>query len=70
MPFIQQNTSSNPNCFSHILFALNLQQVIFESVRPNQLNKFESIEHTSQSSITCSKLTMQTLEQGVKYVQS
>ena len=27
-------------------------------------------ELTTQSAITCSKLTLETLEQGVKYVQS
>ena len=32
--------------------------------------QFNSFHATTQPEITCSKLTMETLEQGVKYVQS
>ena len=36
----------------------------YSRVRPNRE------EDTTQSAFTCSKLTIETLEQGVKYVQS
>ena len=36
---------------------------------PNSSN-IEEEEEFSQSAITCSKLTIETLEQGLKYVQS
>ena len=32
------------------------------------LHYFDEFLHESQSAITCSKLTIETLEQGVKYV--
>ena len=31
---------------------------------------FNCFQHSTQPAITCSKLTTETLEQGVKYVQS
>ena len=35
------------------------------------LSRFStSLDELTQSAITCSKLTIETLEQGVKYVQS
>ena len=33
-------------------------------------NKFLKIQPTTQSAFTCSKLTLETLKQGMKYVQS
>ena len=41
----------------------------------NKVNKIENLRLqecflTTQPAITCSKLTIETLEQGVKYVQS
>ena len=32
--------------------------------------KYDHVLYYSQPAITCSKLTIETLEQGVKYVQS
>ena len=31
---------------------------------------YEKLMNTTQTAITCSKLTIETLEQGVKYIQS
>ena len=39
-------------------------------INTNILNKGLLIWTATQSVITCSKLTIETLEQGVKYVQS
>ena len=36
----------------------------------NRIRKWKPESCPSQSAITCSKLTIETLEQGVKYVQS
>ena len=46
-------------------------QIKFSEVTIKQQTKLSSIQHSlSQPTFTCSKLTLETLEQGVKYVQS
>ena len=43
-----------------------------KTTHSNLFYKVKILEHngTTQSAFTCSKLTIETLEQGVKYVQS
>ena len=44
-----------------------IEQIPFKCV---QGSTFKVNEHATQPAFTCSKLTMETLEQGVKYIQS
>ena len=48
---------------------LNFEIFLSENIRKGALNNKPKVV-LSQPAITCSKLTMETLEQGVKYVQS
>ena len=54
------SANNGPLLFPYIYFNTNIFNIIAGSY----------FEELSQSAITCSKLTIDTLEQGVKYVQS
>ena len=47
--------------------AMNSEKLIIDKESQNKTNSREGL---SQPAFTCSKLTIETLEQGVKYVQS
>ena len=57
-----------------VLLYINTDYLLYKI--ENQICKIENqiyilkIKYISQSAITCSKLTIETLEQGVKYAQS
>ena len=58
-------------CFTRSNFGfIGLYVINFLSKTTISLNDCNSTKVHTQSAITCSKLTIETLEQGVKYVQS
>ena len=54
----------------HPFLVFNPSKCYFLVINTNILNKGLLIWTATQSVITCSKVTIETLEQGVKYVQS
>ena len=44
--------------------------VVYYSFLSSTFLYFETFSYNTQPAITCSKLTIETLEQGVKYAQS
>ena len=58
-------------CFTRSNFGfMGLYVINFLSKTTISLNDCNSTKVHTQPAITCSKLTIETLEQGVKYVQS
>ena len=58
-------------CFTRSNFGfIGLYVINFLSKTTISLNDCNSTKVHTQQAITCSKLTIETLEQGVKYVQS
>ena len=58
-------------CFTRSNFGfIGLYVINFLSKTTISLNDCNSTKVHTQPTITCSKLTIETLEQGVKYVQS
>ena len=58
-------------CFTRSNFGfIGLYVIYFLSKTTISLNDCNSTKVHTQPAITCSKLTIETLEQGVKYVQS
>ena len=58
-------------CFTRSNFGfIGLYVINFLSKTTISLNDCNSTKVHTQPAITCSKLTIETLEQGVKYVQS
>ena len=53
-----------------LLIRMKMCQYLRASHRPKTLSQASVAMETSQSAFTCSKLTIETLEQGVNYVQS
>ena len=51
-------------------FALRIQIGGAKIVLKPNWNMFNKVQTDTQPAFTCSKLTIETLEQGVKYVQS
>ena len=52
-----------------VLFLVEDKQNALEALTSRQNTKKNS-QKTTQPAFTCSKLTIETLEQGVKYIQS
>ena len=73
---VSQTVNSNPDMSlsyrnqSTDLRGKSIDWFLYEMDIGCQRVKILVIKHTSQPAITCSKLTTETLEQGVKYVQS
>ena len=64
LKFNNKDTRTTPPCSS-------VSIVSFEQVNASwELRENGGCSESTQSTITCSKLTIKTLEQGVKYVQS
>ena len=61
---------SNENRYQNVYIFFNLDKIQLKSV--NFRHKFSSPDNqsTTQLTFTCSKLPLETLEKGVKYVQS
>ena len=55
---------------SRLIFHKWLALLLFHDYHLFLLNKISMIQNISQPAIRCSKLTTETLEQGVKYFQS
>ena len=67
MPLCDENNY----CFTRSNFGfIGLYVINFLSKTTIALNDCNSTKVHTQPAITCSKLTIETLEQGVKYVQS
>ena len=58
----------SPNIFKYHEISLNSNTKLFENYR--QKSSGFTVNTITQPVITCSKLTIETLKQGVKYVQS
>ena len=58
-----------PAGISYTFFG-NKRLLRLETLEKLDARKFIYSEYPSQPAITCSRLTIETLEQGVKYVQS
>ena len=62
------------NCYIILSFVLYQKQKIILTYAKStvclSLYRLKTCERTSQPAFTCSKLTFETLEQGVKYAQS
>ena len=58
------------NRFLLFCYPLFLNKYLNTQVSINKMANGKNIKTSSQPTFTCAKLTMETLEQGVKYVQS
>ena len=68
---LKKISETSPNKDSHYLVVQNKDFNSFATkLRKKSAIKLSIESSISQSAITCSKLTTETLEQGVKYVQS
>ena len=65
----KSNTYHTENRLNDITFDNEKLLRIIQSLDANKAHGYDGISVT-QPAITCSKLTIETLEQGVKYVQS
>ena len=62
--------AKSPVLINYPYFYTGVSVVISSKVYSNFFSTLSSKMQASQPAITCSKLTIETLEQGVKYVQS
>ena len=56
-------------CMTNFFFFFNRKEKMFSKKR-RKLENLLSVMLSNQSAFTCSKLTIETLEQGAKYFQS
>ena len=57
-------------CLKKAVCYLSRSRKIHKTDEISEMKKFKFMPKKIQPAITCSKLTIETLEQGVKYVQS
>ena len=57
-------------CLEKAVCYLSRSRKIHKTDEISEMKKFKFMPKKIQPAITCSKLTIETLEQGVKYVQS
>ena len=61
--------TAHPSVFDLFLIR-RIMAILSKKKKGCKQDKSLKLSFTTQSAIACSKLTMETLEQGVKYVQS